>query len=53
MRTDPFGRTSVEGVYAVGDIAHPDHLPGPMFSLAAAIAGGQRAAVAVVQSLLA
>lgn len=53
VRTDPFGRTSVEGVYAVGDIAQPDHLPGPMFSLAAAIAGGQLAAVAVVQSLVA
>ncbi|MEV7827181.1 NAD(P)/FAD-dependent oxidoreductase [Microbacterium enclense] len=53
VRTDPFGRTSVEDVYAVGDIAHPDHLPGPMFSLAAAIAGGQLAAVAVVQSLVA
>lgn len=52
VRTDPFGRTSVEGVYAVGDIAQPDHLPGPMFSLAAAIAGGQLAAVAVVQSLV-
>jgi thioredoxin reductase len=53
VRTDPFGRTSVEGVYAVGDIAQPDHLPGPMFSLAAAVAGGQLAAVAVVQSLVA
>ncbi|MDQ1082169.1 MULTISPECIES: NAD(P)/FAD-dependent oxidoreductase [Microbacterium] len=53
VRTDAFGRTSVEGVYAVGDIAQPDHLPGPMFSLAAAIAGGQLAAVAVVQSLVA
>lgn len=53
VRTDPFGRTSVEGVYAVGDIAQPDHAPGPMFSLAAAIAGGQLAAVAVVQSLVA
>ncbi|OZD50219.1 thioredoxin reductase [Rhodococcus sp. 06-1477-1B] len=53
VRTDPFGRTSVENVYAVGDLAQPDHLPGPMFSLAAAIAGGQLAAVAVVQSLVA
>ena len=53
VRTDPFGRTSVEGVYAVGDIAQPDHLPGPMFSLAAAIAGGQLAAAAVMQSLVA
>lgn len=53
VRTDPFGRTSVEGVYAAGDLAQPDHLPGPMFSLAAAIAGGQLAAVTVVQSLVA
>ncbi|MFJ4036738.1 NAD(P)/FAD-dependent oxidoreductase [Microbacterium sp. NPDC090007] len=52
LRTDAFGRTSVEGVYAVGDIAQPDHLPGPLFSLAAALAGGQLAAVAVVQSLV-
>ncbi|BAJ74656.1 thioredoxin reductase [Microbacterium testaceum StLB037] len=50
VRVDPFGRTSVEGVYAVGDMAHPDHLPGPMASLAAAIAAGQLAAVAVVQA---
>lgn len=53
VRVDPFGRTSVEGVYAVGDLAQPDHAPGPMFSLAAAIAGGQLAAVAVVQALVA
>ncbi|MBB3157680.1 thioredoxin reductase [Microbacterium proteolyticum] len=53
VRTDPFGRTSVEGVYAVGDLAQPDHLAGPMFSLAAAIAGGQLAAVTVVHSLVA
>ncbi|MFJ4159686.1 NAD(P)/FAD-dependent oxidoreductase [Microbacterium testaceum] len=52
VRTDPFGRTSIENVYAVGDLAHPDHLPGPLFSLAAAIAGGQLAAVAIVQSLV-
>ncbi|KQR26466.1 NAD(P)/FAD-dependent oxidoreductase [Microbacterium sp. Leaf151] len=53
VRTDPFGRTSVEGVYAVGDLAQPDRLPGPMFSLAAAIAGGQLAAVTIVHSLVA
>lgn len=50
--TDAFGRTSMPGVYAVGDHAQPEHLPGPMFSLAAAIAQGQLAAVAVVQSLV-
>lgn len=53
VRTDAFGRTSMPGVYAVGDHAQPEHLPGPMFSLAAAIAAGQLAAVAVVQSLVA
>jgi len=49
VRVDPFGRTSVEGVYAVGDMAQPHHFPGPMASLANAIAAGQLAAVAVVQ----
>ena len=50
VRTDPFGRTSLPGVYAAGDMAHADHLPGPMASLAASIASGQLAAVAVVQA---
>ena len=50
VRVDPFGRTSVEGVYAVGDMAHPDYFPGPMATLASAIASGQLAAVAVVQA---
>ncbi|MEX0153905.1 NAD(P)/FAD-dependent oxidoreductase [Microbacterium sp. LMI1-1-1.1] len=49
VRTDAFGRTSAPDVYAAGDMAHPAHLPGPMASLAAAIASGQLAAVAVVQ----
>lgn len=53
VRTDAFGRTSMPGVYAVGDHAQAEHLPGPMFSLAAAIAAGQLAAVAVVHSLVA
>lgn len=53
VRTDAFGRTSAPGVYAVGDHAQPEHLPGPMFSLAAAIAAGQLAAVAIVQALVA
>ncbi|CAH0142922.1 NAD(P)/FAD-dependent oxidoreductase [Microbacterium sp. Bi128] len=51
VRIDPFGRTSVERVFAAGDMAHPDHFPGPMATLAAAIAAGQLAAVAIVQSL--
>lgn len=50
IRVDPSGRTSVDGVYAVGDMAQPDHFMGPMASLANAIAAGQLAAVAVVQA---
>jgi len=50
VATDAFGRSSSENVYAVGDMAQPDHLPGPMASLAHAIAGGQLAAVAIVQA---
>lgn len=53
VRIDPFGRTSVDRVFAVGDMAHPDHFPGPMATLAAAITAGQLAAVAIVQSLAA
>jgi thioredoxin reductase len=49
VRVDPFGRTSVPDVYAAGDMAHPDALPGPLASLAAATAAGQLAAVAIVQ----
>lgn len=52
VRIDPFGRTNVERVFAAGDMAHPDHLPGPMASLANAIAGGQLAAIAIVHSLV-
>lgn len=53
VRTDAFGRTSSPDVYAVGDMAHPEHLPGPMASLAASIASGQLAAVAVVHTFAA
>ncbi|MGC0369134.1 NAD(P)/FAD-dependent oxidoreductase [Microbacterium sp. SLBN-111] len=53
VRIDPYGRTGVERVFAAGDMAHPDHFPGPMATLAVAIASGQLAAVAIVQSLAA
>ncbi|MCT2084803.1 NAD(P)/FAD-dependent oxidoreductase [Microbacterium enclense] len=53
VRVDPFGRTSVERVFAAGDMAQPDHFPGPMSTLAAAIGAGQLAAVAIVQTLAA
>ncbi|KAJ1682043.1 hypothetical protein LUZ63_022731 [Rhynchospora breviuscula] len=51
VRVDAFGQTSVGRVFAVGDMAQPDHLPGPMASLAAAIADGQLAAIAIVRRL--
>jgi thioredoxin reductase len=50
---DAFGRTSVEGVYAAGDIAHSDAYPRPLWSIAAAVAAGQLAATAVVQRFVA
>ncbi|MGA7148949.1 MAG: NAD(P)/FAD-dependent oxidoreductase [Microbacterium sp.] len=53
IEIDEFGRTSVPGVYAGGDMAHAATAPGPMVSLAAAIAAGQLAAVAVVRDEIA
>ncbi|WP_240640504.1 FAD-dependent oxidoreductase [Microbacterium sp. 10M-3C3] len=53
VRIDGFGRTSLDGVYAAGDLAHSDAMPGPTWSLAGAIAAGQLAAVAIVQRLAA
>ncbi|MFE6995777.1 NAD(P)/FAD-dependent oxidoreductase [Microbacterium sp. NPDC057659] len=53
IEVDDFGRASVAGVSAAGDLAHRAALPGPMASVIAAAAAGQLAAVGVVQSLLA
>lgn len=53
IEVDDFGRTSVPGVSAAGDLAHRAALPGPMASVIAAAAAGQLAAVGIVQSLLA
>ena len=44
---DPMGRTSRAGVYAAGDTAHVRELPGPMQSIANAIAAGAVAGAAV------
>ncbi|WP_322410420.1 NAD(P)/FAD-dependent oxidoreductase [Microbacterium invictum] len=53
VEIDPMGRTSVPGVFAAGDMAHTAAMPGPMASLAVAIAAGQLAAAAAVHQLVA
>lgn len=50
---DPMGRTSRAGVYAAGDAAHVRELPGPMQSIANAIAAGAVAGAAVAGDALA
>jgi thioredoxin reductase len=49
VEVDPLGRTTVPGVYAGGDMAHVATVPGPMVSLAAAIASGQLAGASAVR----
>lgn len=53
IEIDEFGRTSLPGVFAAGDLAHRASLPGPMASVLLAAAAGQMAAVGVIQSLMA
>ncbi|MFJ4998015.1 NAD(P)/FAD-dependent oxidoreductase [Microbacterium sp. NPDC088619] len=53
IEIDDFGRTSLPGVFAAGDLAHRASLPGPMASVLLAAAAGQLAAVGVIQSLMA
>lgn len=50
---DAMGRTSRPGVYAAGDTAHVRELPGPMQSIANAIAAGAVAGAAVAADALA
>ncbi len=40
VEVDAMGRTNVPGVYAAGDLAHISALPGPMPSVATAVAAG-------------
>jgi thioredoxin reductase len=49
---DPMGRTSRRGIYAAGDTAHVRELPGPMQSIANAIAAGAVAGAAVAGDAL-
>ena len=52
VEIDPLGRTTVPGVYAGGDMAHLAAVPGPMVSLAAAIASGQLAGASAVRDAI-
>ncbi len=52
VEVDPFGRTSLPGVHAAGDMAHLAALPKPMASVMSAAASGQAAAAALVAFLL-
>ena len=51
VEVDEFGRTSVEGVLAAGDMAHRATLPGTMAAVSVASASGMVAGVAVDQEL--
>jgi thioredoxin reductase len=51
IEIDDFGRTSVPGIFAAGDLAHRASMPGPMVSVLQAAAAGQLAASAIVQEL--
>lgn len=52
VEIDAMGRTTVPGVYAGGDMAHVAAVPGPMVSLAAAIASGQLAGASAVRDAI-
>lgn len=49
VQVDGFGRTSVPGVYAAGDLAHTQEYPMPMASVLTAAAAGLVAAASIVR----
>lgn len=51
IEIDDFGRTSIAGISAAGDLAHRASMPGPMASVVQAVAAGQLAASGIVQEL--
>ena len=52
VEVDAFGRTSLPGVFAAGDLAHTAALPMPMSSVLMAAAAGQLAASTCVADLI-
>ena len=53
VEVDDFGRTSVSGVYAIGDMARRASMPAPFAALSVAAASGRIAAAALDKELLA
>lgn len=51
VEIDEFGRTSMAGVSAAGDLAHRASVPGMMAAVTLAAAAGQLAAIGIVQEL--
>lgn len=49
VRVDAFGRTSVPGVYAAGDMAHLPEFPMPQASVIQSLAAGQTAAASAMR----
>ena len=52
IEIDALGRTSLQGVYAAGDLAHVASLPGPLSSVVNAAAAGQTAGAACAHDLM-
>jgi thioredoxin reductase len=52
VAVDAFGRTSMPGVFAAGDLAHTEATPMPVSSVLAAAAAGQIAAASIDGELL-
>jgi thioredoxin reductase len=48
VEVDAFGRTSLPGVHAAGDLAHTAALPMPAASVVSAVAAGQAAAASLI-----
>lgn len=53
IQVDDFGKTSLPGVFAAGDLAHRPAYPMPLASVLSAAAAGQLAALGAIQELLA
>ena len=53
VTVDEWRRTSLDGVFAAGDMAHTDAFPMPMASVVQSLASGQQAAITAIQYVMA